>query len=61
MVLRDLAQLHASFMSEENGHLLKSQWIEEMTGDKIASMTPLWSALLDYAQSEFPQFWTKEW
>ena len=60
-MLRDLAQLHASYMSDEFNHVLSSNWIEEMGGAKMAAMADVWTGLLDHAVLEFPQFWPTEW
>ena len=60
MVLRDLAHLHASFMSSEFSPLLHEHWMEEMNGDKMAAMSPVWKGLLEHALAEFPEFWTSE-
>ena len=57
VVLRDLAQFHASFSSKELGH---RKWIEEISREKMVALSPLWKGLLDHAQSEFPEFWTNE-
>ena len=60
MVLRDLAQIHASFMENHN-NILSSPWLEEMGREKMVSLRPLWLALLQHAANEFPQFWNKKW
>ena len=59
VVLRDLAKIHSLFLLRQ-AWLDEQPWLERVTGEKMASMKPLFSALLQHAHTEFPEFWNKE-
>ena len=59
VVLRDLAHIHSLHLSRSDW-LSSRPWLERVTGQRMAHMTPLWRELMIHAHNEFPQFWTQQ-
>ena len=41
--------------------ILKSQWIEETSAARMASLSDVYTGLLDNVASTCPEMWLKEW